>query len=74
MSTTIQVPMNEEQRIALEDCFIEIPNMDARKFIFDNIKMACGDSKRSIRNKITLGLCRLFLCLFVFLIEFLIEY
>lgn len=53
MSTTIQVPMNEEQRISLEDCFIDIPNMDARKFIFDNIKMACGDAKRSIRNKVT---------------------
>ena len=53
MSTTIKVPMNEEQRIALEDCFIDIPNMDARKYIFDIVKMACGDAKRSIRNKVT---------------------
>ncbi len=45
--------MNEETRIALEDCFVDIPNTDARKFIFDNIKMACQDAKRSLRNKTT---------------------
>lgn len=45
--------MNEGSRIELEDCFIDIPNMDARKFVFDNLKYACQDAKRSIRNKIT---------------------
>jgi len=45
--------MNEETRISLEDCFIDVPNMDARKFVFDGIKQACGDGKRSLRNKVT---------------------
>ena len=53
MSTTISIPMNEETRIALEDCLIDVPNMDARKFVFINIKQACQDAKRSIRNKVT---------------------
>jgi len=53
MSTTIGIPMNEETRIALEDCLIDTPNMDARKFIFNSIKQACQDAKRSIRNKVT---------------------
>jgi len=53
MSTTITIPMNEENRIALEDCLIDTPNMDARKFVFVNIKQACQDAKRSIRNKVT---------------------
>lgn len=53
MSTTIAIPMNEETRIALEDCLIDTPNMDARKFVFTNIKQACQDAKRSIRNKVT---------------------
>jgi len=53
MSTILKIPMNEENRIALEDCFIDIPNTDARKFIFDNVKMACQDAKRSLRNKVT---------------------
>ena len=54
MSTTITIPMNEENRIALEDCLIDIPNMDARKFIFTSIKQACQDAKRSLRNKTTM--------------------
>ena len=45
--------MNEETRIALEDCFIDVPNMDARKFVFGNIKSACQDAQRSIRDKVT---------------------
>ena len=53
MSTTIRIPMNEENRIALEDCLVDIPDMDARKFAFTNIKMACQDAKRSIRNRVT---------------------
>ena len=53
MSTTIRIPMNEETRIALEDSFVDTPNMDARKHIFGNIKNACQDAKRSIRNKVT---------------------
>jgi len=53
MSTTIGIPMNEETRIALEDCLIDTPNMDARKFIFNSIKQACQDAKRSLRNKVT---------------------
>lgn len=52
MSTTLKIPMNEETRIALEDCFID-EGMDARKFIFGQIKLACQDAKRSLRNKIT---------------------
>ena len=53
MSTTIGIPMNEETRIALEDLLIDVPNMDGRKFLFTNIKQACQDAKRSIRNKVT---------------------
>ncbi len=53
MSTTLAIPMNEETRIALEDCLIDTPNMDARKFVFTNIKSACQDAKRSIRNRVT---------------------
>ncbi len=53
MSTIFRIPMNEETRVELEDCFIDVPNMDARKFSFDNLKMACQDAKRSFRNKIT---------------------
>lgn len=53
MSTIVKIPMNEEQRVSLEDCFIDIPNMDARKFMFDNLKLACQDAKRSVRNKVT---------------------
>lgn len=53
MSTTIAIPMNEETRIALEDSFVDTPNMDARKYIFGNIKNACQDAKRSMRNKVT---------------------
>jgi len=46
--------MSEENRIALEDCFMDTPNTDARKFIFDTLKMACHDAKKSLRNKTTL--------------------
>lgn len=53
MSTLFAIPMNEETRIALEDCFIDVPNMDARKFCFDNIKLACMDASKSLRNKVT---------------------
>ncbi len=45
--------MNEETRIALEDVFIDTQNMDARKFIFDALKNACQDAKRSVRNGVT---------------------
>ncbi len=53
MSTTVKIPMNEETRISLEDCFIDAQNMDARKFIFDALKNACQDAKRSVRNGVT---------------------
>lgn len=53
MSTTLKIPMNEETRISLEDAFIDNPNMDARKFVFEAIKQACQDGKRSIRNLVT---------------------
>ena len=53
MSTTVKIPMNEETRIDLEDCFVDTPNTDARKFVFDNLKQACQDAKRSVRNKVT---------------------
>ena len=53
MSTTIHIPMNEETRIALEDVFMDNENMDARKFVFDSLKQACMDAKRSVRNNIT---------------------
>jgi len=53
MSTTVKIPMNEETRIALEDVFIDNDHMDARKFIFDALKNACQDAKRSIRNGVT---------------------
>jgi len=53
MSTTIKIPMNEETRIALEDCFIDNESTDARKYIFDALKEACKDAKRSTRNKVT---------------------
>ncbi|MHA2055313.1 MAG: hypothetical protein ACW99F_17170 [Candidatus Hodarchaeales archaeon] len=53
MSTTIKIPMNEETRIALEDVFIEQDTMDARKFIFDALKNACQDAKRSTRNNVS---------------------
>ena len=53
MSTIVQIPMNEETRIALEDVFVDEANMDARKFVFDAIKNACQDAKRCARNKIT---------------------
>ncbi|MHA2054767.1 MAG: hypothetical protein ACW99F_14365 [Candidatus Hodarchaeales archaeon] len=53
MSTTVQIPMNEETRIALEDVFIDNDNMDARKFVFDALKNACQDAKRSTRNNVT---------------------
>lgn len=45
--------MNEENRIALEDCFIDEANTDARKFVFEQIKAACQDAKRCTRNNIT---------------------
>ena len=53
MSTIIRIPMNEGTKIELEDCFVDIPNMDARKYVFDNLKLACQDAKRSKRNKVT---------------------
>jgi len=53
MSTTVLIPMNEEQRIALEDCFIDEANKDASGFIFDQIKSACLDAKRCVRDNIT---------------------
>ena len=53
MSTTVKIPMNEETRISLEDCFVDSSNMDARKFIFDALKNACQDAKRSVRNGVT---------------------
>ncbi len=53
MSTTVKIPMNEETRIALEDVFVDAQNMDARKFIFDALKNACQDAKRSVRNGVT---------------------
>lgn len=49
MSTVLKIPMNEETRISLEDCFIDDDNMDARKFIFDLVKMCCQDGKRCLR-------------------------
>ncbi len=45
--------MNEETKIALEDCFVDSENTDARKFIFGLIKNACQDAKRCERNKVT---------------------
>jgi len=45
--------MNEETRIALEDVFIDKDNMDARQYIFGEIKKACQDAKRSIRAGVT---------------------
>ena len=45
--------MNEETRISLEDVFIDNDHMDARKFIFDALKNACQDAKRSVRNGVT---------------------
>jgi len=54
MSTLLKIAMNEDNRVALEDCLIDIPNMDARKFVFTNIKQACQDAKRSLRNKVTM--------------------
>lgn len=53
MSTIIQIPMNDETRISLEDCFIDSSSMDARKFIFDKLKIACQDAKKSVRNNVT---------------------
>lgn len=53
MSTTVKIPMNEETRISLEDVFIDNDHMDARKFIFDALKNACQDAKRSVRNGVT---------------------
>jgi len=54
MSTLLKIAMNEDNRVALEDCLIDLPNMDARKFVFTNIKQACQDAKRSLRNKVTM--------------------
>jgi hypothetical protein len=53
MSEIVKIPMNEETRISLEDCFIDAANTDARKFIFDALKNACKDAKRCIRNGVT---------------------
>lgn len=53
MSHIVTIPMSEENYIALEDTFVDTPNSDASKFFFDQLKLACGDAKRSIRNKKT---------------------
>lgn len=46
-------PMNEETNSALEDCFVDNPNMNARKFVFENLAKLCQDAKRCLRLQST---------------------
>lgn len=53
MSTKFNIPMNEETRISLEDCFIDDDNMDARKFVYLQVTQCCQDAKRCLRANST---------------------
>lgn len=51
MVQTIVIPMNEDTKTDLEDCFVNDANMDASKYLFGLVRELCQFAKRFNRQQ-----------------------